>query len=149
MKVYMLKDIERIGMAGDIINVSDGYATNFLFPKNYAKKASDKMEILHRKGEGIKKQSKIVISTKTSMLAERIKNMNISIKEHIHNDGKLYGAVGSSEIVDLLKGKGVSVSKKQIEFKKSIKAVGDYKVIIKLSSKLKPELNLKVTGLAK
>ena len=78
------------------------------------------------------------------MVAERIKSMHVSIKERVHDDGKLYGAVSADEIVDLLKAKDISINRKQVEFDKSIKAIGEHKVTIRLSSKLKPQLTVKV-----
>lgn len=145
MNVYMLKDVENVGMAGQMIKVSDGYATNFLIPRKLASKVTKgNEELLKSKVKRVVTDKKI-LSNKIAMLAERIKNLHLTIKEKIHDDGKLYGAVGADEIVELLKAKDISVNRKQVEFPKSIKKVGEHKVIIRLSSKLKPELILKVT----
>jgi large subunit ribosomal protein L9 len=149
MKVYVLKDIENVGMAGTIINVSDGYATNFLFPKKLAVKVTpENLKNLKVKVEAVKQKADVV-NSKVAMLAEHIKNLNIVIKEKTHDDGKLYGSVGAEEIVELLKQKDISVNRKQVEFDKTIKAVGDHKVTIRLSTKLKPQLNVKVVGESK
>ncbi len=149
MKVYVLKDIENVGMAGTIINVSDGYATNFLFPKKLAiKVTADNIKNLKVKVDAVKQKTEVV-NSKVAMLAEHIKNLNIVIKEKTHDDGKLYGSVGADEIVELLKQKDISINRKQVEFDKSIKAIGDHRVTIRLSSKLKPQLNVKVVGEAK
>ncbi len=144
MNVYMLKDVENVGMAGQIIKVADGHASNFLIPRKLAIKVTKGNEATF---EGRVKKvvvDKKVLSNKIAMLAERIKNLHLTIKEKIHDDGKLYGAISADEIVDLLKAKDVAVNRKQIEFPKSIKKVGEHKVVIRLSSKLKPELTLKV-----
>ena len=149
MKVYMLKDVVNIGMAGTMINVSDGYAKNFLFPRKLAvqvtaENASSfkvKIEAVKQKGE--------IINSKVAMLAEKINTLHLTIKEKTHDDGKLYGSVGPDEIVELLKKNEIVVNRKQIEFDKSVKAIGDHKVTVKLSSKLKPQFILKVTALSK
>lgn len=149
MKVYILKDIENVGMAGTIINVSDGYATNYLFPRKLAVQVtSDNVKNLKVKVDAVKQKTE-VINSKVAMLAENIKNLNIVIKEKTHDDGKLYGSVGADEIVELLKQRDIVINRKQVEFDKSIKAIGDHKVIIRLSSKLKPQLTIKVVGEAK
>ncbi len=146
LKVYMLKDIEKIGMAGQIINVSDGYAKNYLLPRNLAKEVKKGEESFFKAREQKEVVKKEVLGSKIAMLAERIKNMRLTIKEKTHDNGKLYGAVGADEVVELLKNKEVSISKKQVEFEKAIKEVGDHKVIIRLTSKLKPQLSLTVVA---
>ena len=147
MQVYMLQDVEKIGMAGQVVKVSDGYAMNYLLPKKLAVKVTDGSAKFY---EGRVKKQNIeaqVLGSKAAMMAERLKALHLTIKERIHDDGKLYGAVGADEVVELLKDKGFAITKKQVEFDKSIRAVGEHKVTIKLSSKLKPQLTLKVVGL--
>ena len=147
MKVYMLKDVVNVGMAGSIINVSDGYAKNFLFPHKYAVQVTDKNASSFKvKIEAVKQKTEI-ISSKVAMLAEKIKTLHLTIKEKTHDDGKLYGSVGPDEIVELLKKNDISVNRKQIEFDKSVKSIGEHKVTVRLSSKLKPEFVLKVVSL--
>jgi len=68
------------------------------------------------------------------------------LKRKLHDDGKLYGSVNPSEIVDLLAAHGVSVAKNQIEMEKSIKEKGSYEVTIKLSSRLQPKVTLNIVS---
>jgi len=144
MKVFLLKDVEKVGMAGEIIKIKDGFALNFLLPKKLAVIITPDNEKFYLGKVKIVEHRKEVVETKTSMLAEKIKAIQLKIQCKTHDDGKLYGAVGAADIIGLLAEKGVSVSKNQIEFDKSIKAIGTYKVTIKLSSKLKPTVTLKV-----
>ncbi|MFA5074884.1 MAG: 50S ribosomal protein L9 [Candidatus Babeliales bacterium] len=148
MQVYMLKDVEKIGMAGQVIKVSDGYATNFLIPRKLAIKITEQELEFFKVKEKKVVADKQVLSSKTAMLAERIKNMHLTIKKKAHDGGKLYGSVSPEEIVDLLKEKEIVINKKQIEFPKAIRNVGDYPVVIKFSSKLKPEFLLKVVAIS-
>lgn len=147
MKVFMLKDVEKVGMAGTMVNVTDGFAANFLFPRKLAVQVTPE-NAGSFKVKLQKSQEKVqVLNSKVAMLAERIKTLVLTLKEKTHDDGKLYGAVGAEEIVSLLKEKEISIDKKQVEFDKSVKSVGEHKVTIKLSSKLKPQLTLKVAAL--
>ena len=146
MRVFMLKDVEKVGMAGQVINVKEGYARNFLFPRKLAISAEGQSKEFFEKRIAKQKVATQVLSSKAAMLAERIKSLHLTLKERTHDDGKLYGAVGSDEVVALLKEKGININKKQIEFEKSVKAVGEHKVTVKISSKLKPQLTLKVVG---
>ena len=147
MLVYMLKDVENVGMAGRVINVSDGYAANFLIPRKLAVEVTEKNKAFYEQKKLKEVVAVEVINSKTGMLAERIKALHLSIKERVH-EGKLYGAIGADEIVELLKAKDIAVNRKQVEFEKSIKTVGEHKVTIRLSSKLKPQLTLKVEAKA-
>ncbi len=143
MNVYLLKDVESVGMAGSIVKVSDGFGQNFLIPRKLAVKVTDaNTKFYENKIVKVKTEAKI-LNSKIAMLAERISNLHLVIKEKSH-EGKLYGSVGPDEIVALLKEKEIVVDRKQIEFVKSIKTIGEHKVIIRLSSKLKPEFTLKV-----
>jgi large subunit ribosomal protein L9 len=149
MQVYLLKDVERVGMAGQIITVSDGYAKNFLFPRNLGVQVTAENAGFYKEKK-VKEQVAVeVLNSKVAMLAERIKTLHLMVKERVHDDGKLYGALGAEEVVELLKAKDIVVNKKQIEFDKSIKAVGEHKVTVRLTSKLKPQLTIKVEAAAK
>lgn len=144
MQVYLLKDVQCVGLAGSIIKVSDGYAKNYLIPNKLAVIVTNENAAFF-KGKARKEQVVTqILSSKVAMLAERIKGLHVVIKERVHDDGKLYGAVGAEEIMAILKEKDITVNKKQIEFDKSIKSVGEHKVTVKLSSKLKPQLTVKV-----
>lgn len=146
MKVYMLQDVEKVGMAGQVVKVSDGYASNFLFPKKLAVKVDENALAFYKEKVVRQKVSAEVLTSKAAMLAERIKTLHLTIKERIHDNGKLYGSVGADEIVELLKTKDITINRKQVEFEKAIKAVGEHTVTIKVSSKLKPQFVLKVVA---
>ncbi|MBM3887203.1 50S ribosomal protein L9 [Candidatus Dependentiae bacterium] len=146
IQVYMLKDVENVGMTGQIVKVSEGYASNFLLPKKLATRVDETNKKFYEGKQVREKITQEVLSTKAAMLAERIKSLHLTIKQKVHDDGKLYGALSADIIVDLLKDKEISITKKQVEFTKNIKNIGEHKVVIKLSAKLKPELTLKVVG---
>jgi len=79
------------------------------------------------------------------MFAERINSLKLDITRKVHDDGKLYGAIASNEIVSLLAEQGINISKNQVLFNKSIKTSGKHNVTIKLTSQLKPQLELTVS----
>lgn len=147
MKVYLLKDIQKVGMAGEIITVSDGYAKNFIFPRKLGVEVTGSNNEFFQKRAKTIEHRKEVIESVTSMLSEQIKNLSLTIKKKMHDDNKLYASINPSDIVDLLAEKNIKVSKSQIIFDKSIKEAGTHLVTIKLSSKLQPQMTLKVIGL--
>lgn len=144
MKIFLLKDVEKVGLAGEVIKVSDGYAMNFLFPRKLAVEITVQNENFYKNREKQVENRKVVISSKSSMLAEKINSIKLTIKRKMHDDGKLYGSINPAEIVELLAEKGVSVTKSQVEIDKAIKAKGSFDVTIKLSSKLKSTVKLNI-----
>ncbi len=146
MKVYLLKDIEKVGIAGEILTVSEGYAKNFLFPRKLALEVTGSNEQFFQKRAKTIDNRKQAIESASSMLSEQIKSLNLMIKKKVHDDNRLYASINPSDIVDLLAEKNIKISKSQVIFDKSIKEVGSYPVTIKLSSKLQPQMTLKVVG---
>ena len=144
MKVFLHKDVEKVGLAGEIIKVEDGYARNFLFPRKLGVEITPSNEAFYLTKIRQVVHRKEVINSKTSMLAENIKSIKLTLKRKMHDDGKLYGAVNAQEIADLLGRHGVAVSKSQILFDKSIKTKGSHEVTVKLTSQLKPTLTVTI-----
>ena len=146
MKVFLKKDVEKVGMAGEILKVSDGYARNFLLPRDIAVEITPHNEAQFKNKVKEIIQRKEVIETKTSMLAERIKSITIMLKKKMHDDGKLYGAINAIEIVEALAEQGISISKSQVIFDKSIKSKGTHEAIIRLTSKLQAPVKIAVVA---
>ncbi len=146
MNVYLLKDVEKVGLSGNIVKVADGFAQNFLIPRKLAVKITDKNSKFYASKINKVKMDSNVLNSKIAMVAEHIRNLHLTIKEKVHDSGKLYGSVGADEVVILLKDKGISINRKQVEFTKAIRSTGEHKVTIRLSSKLKPEFILKVVA---
>lgn len=144
MRVYLLKDVERVGIAGEMLSVSDGYAQNFLLPRKLAVQITPENQTFFEKKKKTIEHRKDAIATETSMLAERIKATSVVLKRKMHDGDKLYGSIAPGEIVDALAEKGIKLSKNQVLFDKAIKQKGSYEVIIKLSSRLQPAIKVTV-----
>ena len=144
MKVFLLKDVERVGFSGELLKVSDGYAKNFLLPRKLAIQITPKNEPFYKTQVKSVEDRKVALESKTSMLAEKIKGLKLTLSRKLHDDDKLYAAISPAEVVQLLAKAGVSVAKNQVIFDKSIKAKGRHTVTIKLSSTLQPQLTLKI-----
>lgn len=146
MRIFLLKDVEKIGLAGEIVRVKDGFGQNYLLPRKLGVEVTSTNEKHFANRVKNVEHRKEVIASKTSMLAEKIKSLRVSLKRKTHDEGKLFGAISPQEVVDALAEKGVSVSKSQIDFGKSVKNTGSYDVKVKLSSKLQPSFNLVVVA---
>lgn len=144
MKVFLRKNVEKIGMAGEIIKVKEGFAKNYLIPHGLAVPVDKHNEIFYKCREKVVENRKVVISNQSSMLAEKIASLQVTLKRKMHDDGKLYGSVKTTELVQLLAKKGVSISKSQVLLDKAIKTKGTFRVTIKLSKLLLPTITLNV-----
>ena len=133
MKVILLCDVKGQGKKDQIVNVSDGYARNFLFPQKKAIPADAKAQN-ELKGKEEAKQYKIAEDKKAAEeLAKAINDKEVNIVMGHGHDGRLYGAVTAKDIAEeLSKIIGSSVDKRKINLKESIKAYGKYSVEIKV-----------------
>jgi large subunit ribosomal protein L9 len=146
MKLFLLKDVEKIGLAGELITASDGFARNYLLPRKLAEEVTPEKEASYKSKVVVIENRKSVIASKTSMLAEKIAQLTLVLKKKMHDDSRLYGAVSATEIADLLKSQGVAVTKSQIIFDKKITAKGNFPITVKLSSSLQPKCIIKVVA---
>ena len=133
MKVILLCDVKGQGKKDQIVEVSDGYARNFLFPQKKAVLADAKAQN-ELKGKEEAKQFKINEDRKAAQaLADRIKDTEVEIVMGHGQDGRLYGSVTSKDIAEALKTKlSVEIDKRKIILKESIKAYGKHSVEIKI-----------------
>ena len=146
MKVILLENVSKKGKKGDIINVSDGYAQNFLFPKNLAKEATAQAlsELNSKKAseiyeEGLKKEEAEKIF---SMINEKI----IGIQAKSGSEGKLFGSVTTKDIAQKIKDTyQITINKHKINLETEIKAFGTYKFTIKLYPQIVATMAVMVT----
>lgn len=149
MKVYLLKNIEKVGIAGEILNVSEGYAQNYLLPRKLAMKVTDGNQTFFEQRAKTIENRKEIIASETSMLSEKIQGLNIVLRKKLHDDNRLYASISQHDVVEALAEQQIKISKSQVVFDKTIKTAGTFEVTIKLSSKLQPKIMLKITGLPK
>lgn len=133
MKVILKQDIKGVGKKDQIINVSDGYVRNFLFPKNMAVEANNEnMSKLKAKQDSnaFKKQQE---KEEAQKIADKISKIILKVPVKAGGNGKIFGGVSTKEISDLLeKNYKIKVDKKKIELKETIKELGTRNVNIKL-----------------
>ncbi len=144
IKIFLREDVKGLGLKDEVMRVSEGYARNYLFPRKLAMEITPSNESFYIKKTRKVENRKKVIATETSILAEKIKNIVITLKRKIHNDDKLYGSISQSEILEALAEQGIKVGKSQILIDKAIKTKGTHSITVKLSSRLLPTLTVKV-----
>lgn len=147
MQVILLQDVAKLGKKGDIVNVAEGYARNFLFPRNLASQASEGKlkEISTQKQNQADKKQKLEEEAKE--LAAKISNLTVKMQAKVGEAGRLFGAVSSKDIADGLKAQhGYNVDKKKIVLKDPIKTLGTHKITIKIHPVAQAEITVEVTG---
>ncbi len=133
MKVILLADIKGVGKKDEVINASDGYARNFLFPKKLAVEAnSENMSKLKAKNDS-KVYKKSVEKEEAQKLAEKLKGILLKISVKTGENGKIFGSITAKEIADNLKEQyKIEIDKKKIDLKEPIKTLGSFSVNVKL-----------------
>ena len=139
MKVILTEDVKGKGKTGDIVNVSDGYARNFLFPKKLAKQATAQNLNAANIAHAAEKQD-------AKELAERISGMTLTIQAKHGGNGKLFGAITAKEIAAALsKEIGVEIDKKKVSAP-NIKELGEYDVSVKVYAEVSTAFKVEVKG---
>jgi large subunit ribosomal protein L9 len=144
MKVILREDVKNLGHMGEVVNVSDGYARNFLLPKKFAVEANTKnlKEFQHNKKVIAERAAKIKESFKTS--AEKLSAVSLTIKAKTGEDDKLFGSVTNMNIAEALTAEGYDIDKKKIVLDEPIKRLGEYSVTIKLHPEISTQIKVQV-----
>jgi large subunit ribosomal protein L9 len=142
MKIILKEDLEDLGKCGEVIQVKDGYARNYLFPKNLAIPAtkgnlSSINEVTRQKK--IRDEKKIKGDEKLKADLEKI---SITAEVRVGEEDRVFGSVTSQDIAGLLKEKGFEVDKRKIELEEPIKALGVYTIPVKIHGELVANLKL-------
>lgn len=142
MEIILRQDVDKLGRFGDVVKVKDGYARNFLIPKElaYAKTPST-MRIIETQKRCRDAQALREIK-EAEALASRLGSMSCTIRAKVGQDERLYGSVTSDDIADALREEGIELDKRKIDIEESIRTLGVYLVPVRLCPNVKA--NLKV-----
>lgn len=146
MKVILLEDVKSLGKKGEIVNVNDGYARNFILPKKLGLEANGKnLNDLKLKKENEKKVAKENLEA-AKALAEQIKTGQVELRIKVGEGGKAFGSVSSKEIAAAVKEQmGLDIDKKKIQLKEVLKSLGTHNVPIKLHPEVTVELKVLIS----
>ncbi len=148
MQVILKKDVQNLGETGDVITVKDGYARNFLVPKNLAEVATEGALKNREKNLArirVKQEKLHQEALAKAELIEKIGTLELSAKAG--ESGKLFGTITTKKLCEEIKDKhNIEIDKKTVSLNHPINKIGDYVMLIKLTSKVKTELNITVTA---
>jgi len=144
MDIILIKDVEKLGYANDIVNVAPGYANNFLIPQGYAKAATASAKKVL--AENIKQQShkeeKLVANAEA--MAAKLEKLSLTIQVKAE-ETKIFGSVTSSDIAEALKTKGVELDRKNI-IVEPVKTLGDYEASVRLYKAIRGTVKFSVVA---
>ena len=147
MKVILLADIKGVGKKDEVINANDGYARNFLFPKNLALEANkENMAKLKSKNDAKAYQKEMDIKA-AKELAEKINSITMKLEVKAGENGKIFGGVTAKEIAENLKKEyKIDIDKKKVLLSETIKTIGVHNIEIKLYEGIIAKLKLNVVS---
>lgn len=142
MDVILREDVDNLGKAGELVSVKDGYARNFLLPRGLAFHATEgnRRRIDAEKGRREKKVAAEVGAARE--VAQRIEQVSLTFTMKAGEGDKLFGSVTANDVADRLSAEGFKVDKKHVELAEPIKALGVYKVPVRLHAQVKPEVRV-------
>jgi large subunit ribosomal protein L9 len=142
MKIILKKDVENLGVAGDVVKVKDGYARNYLVPKGFAIVATrSNMKIVDElKANEAKKAKKA--ETVAQNTAKKLQDISVTVSVKVGEDDKLFGAVTTQMIADLVTEKGIELDKHNILLDEPIKELGVFDVPVKVGAGIKADVKV-------
>ena len=142
MEVILRQAVDKLGHPGDIVTVSPGYARNFLIPRGIAYLATDgnKKRIAQEKAR--LEAAEAERRGSASELAKQLEEVSITFAARVGEEGKLFGSVTTADIAQQLEAQGYHIEKRQIDLHEPIKALGVYRVPIRLHADVKPEIKV-------
>lgn len=142
MKIILKKNVETKGRAGEVIEVADGYARNYLIPKGYAIPATENNLQLVEKIKDEEEARLAKERKETEMIMKQVEKTTLNFQRLADEKGHLYGSVDENDIVDALEEKDLSISKSNVQMDNHLKEIGQHKVVIKLKENIEGKLTV-------
>jgi len=145
MKVILLQDVDGLGKVGDLKEVANGYARNYLLPRQLAAGATPSL-IANRKQRIAAEQRKIERQAEQNRgQAERLGNITLTFKARAGREGRVYGSITSQDIAaGLREAEGITIDRRMIDLPNPIRSIGTFTVPIKVAQKLEPKITVNV-----
>src|SRR5580658_3997816 len=144
MEVILREDIDKLGSRGQMVKVAPGYARNFLLPRRLAVQAteSNKKIVEQERQAHLRKEAKV--QAEAADLAKLMASVVVTIKQKAGENGQLFGSVTSKDIAESLEAQGYTIERRKIVLEEPIKALGEYKVSLRLHPEVTVEIAVNV-----
>ena len=147
MKVIFFKDVPNVAKAGEMKEVNDGYARNFLIPKKLAAPAKADIQQHFEAEQRATARKQAQADAEMEALAKKIEGKTVTLKGKVGAKEQLYGSITNTDVADALsKMLGTEIDKRKVELAEPIRHTGTFEAVVKLSGELAPKVKVKVTG---
>ncbi|MDD3196564.1 MAG: 50S ribosomal protein L9 [Paludibacter sp.] len=146
MEIILKEDVINIGYKGDIVKVKDGYGRNYLIPQKKAVLATESAKKMLAEDNRQRAHKLERIKNEAIELAEKVKDITLTVGAKTSTTGKIFGAVGPIQIADAFEKAGFSVDRRVIALKEPVKEIGSYKATLKLHKEVSVEVAFEVVG---
>ena len=137
MEVILKKDIDKLGYKDEVVKVKDGYARNFLFPRNFAELATDSSKKMLSENLKQRAHKEAKVKEEAQKIASKLKDLVIKVGAKAGENGKIFGSVNTVQLADAIKKLGFEFERKQLTIKNEpIKTLGSYEAIIKIHKEI-------------
>jgi large subunit ribosomal protein L9 len=145
MKVILLQDVEGLGKVGDLKDVANGYARNFLLPKKMAAGATPQLLANYQQRVAAEQRKLEKQTEQNRQQVDRLSQITLTFKARVGGQGRLYGSITSQDIAaGLRESEGIAVDRRMIDLPDPIRALGTYQVPVKIAQKLTSQITVKV-----
>ena len=142
MEVILRRAVDNLGHPGDLVKVSAGYARNFLLPRGYAFEATPGNRKRIEQEKSRLEAAETTRRTAAQAVADRLEPVSLTFAARVGEEGKLFGSVTAGDIQQQLATQGFEIEKRMIELHEPIKALGVYRVPVRLHADVKPEIKV-------
>ena len=146
MEVILKEDVEKLGSEGEVVEVADGYARNFLFPRGLAVRATKGKikQLKHKRKKKKQKESERIEEAKK--MADKLEEQKFQFPVKAGENGRLFGSVTTKDIAEEVNGSGYEIDKKEIDLDDNIKSLGIHKVPVKIYKNVSADLKIEVVA---
>ncbi len=146
MEIILIQDVPNLGHKDDIVTVRNGYATNYLIPKGFAKMATPSAKKVHAENLRQRAHKEAKIREEATALATKLEGMVVEVKTKVSSTGKIFGSVNNIQVAEALAATGFDIDRRNISItgEESVKEVGTYDAVIKCYKDIKANIKLEI-----
>jgi large subunit ribosomal protein L9 len=147
MEIILLQDVNKLGQKDDIVNVKDGYGSNYLIPKGLAIAATGSAKKMHAENLRQRAHKEEKIKAEAQETAAKLAEVKLVVGAKTSSSGKIFGSVNTIQIAEAFKEKGFDIDRKSITLPEDqIKEIGKYKAVVKLHREVKVEVEFEIVA---
>lgn len=146
MEIILIQDVPNLGHKDDIVTVRNGYATNYLIPKGFAKMATPSAKKMHAENLKQRAHKEASIRADATAQAAKLEGAQVTVATKVSSTGKIFGSVNNIQVAEALSAKGFEIDRRNITIlgEESIKEVGIYDAVVKIYKEIKANIKIEI-----